>query len=146
MANPKTIANATATAVLAVLAVAFIVGAASWFITYGFPHSLLQLASPLVFGAFVAFVSLPFAVFSLVVVGTPLFRLWDRRGLSSVTAYLFAGAILSLITALFLVGYTRYVFDVLSNGSELPLALSIVLLAGPCAALTARRVLRSPAK
>lgn len=79
-----------------------------------------------------AYVSLGIAL----VCGIPMFYSLRRRGLTSVGAYLFAGALLSMLSLALL--YTAYHFKIFLYGqpSLVRIAVSIALVAGPVAALT----------
>jgi hypothetical protein len=82
-----------------------------------------------------AYVSLGIAL----VGGIPIFYVLRRLGLTSVRAYLFAGALLSMLSLALL--YTAYQFKIFLYGqpSLVRIAVSIALVAGPVAALTMRR-------
>ena len=69
----------------------------------------------------------------------PIFYGLRRRGLTSVRAYLFAGALLSMLSLALL--YTAYHFKIFLYGqpSLVRIAVTIALVAGPVAALTMRR-------
>lgn len=83
-----------------------------------------------------AYVSLGIAL----VVGIPIFYVWRRFGLTSVTAYLFAGALLSMFTLALL--YAAYQFKIFLYGQPLlvRIAVTIALVSGPVAALTVRKI------
>jgi hypothetical protein len=93
----------------------------------------------LVAAAVSAYVSLGIAL----VCGVPIFYVLHRLGLTSVRAYLFAGALLSVLSLVLL--YTAYQFKIFLYGerSLVRIAVSIALVAGPVAALTVRRFDRS---
>jgi hypothetical protein len=86
-----------------------------------------------------AYVSLAIAL----VFGIPIFYVLRRLGLTSVRAYLFAGALLSMLSLVLL--YTAYQFKIFLYGqpSLVRIAVSIALVAGPVATLTMRRFDRS---
>jgi hypothetical protein len=82
-----------------------------------------------------AYVSLGIAL----VGGIPIFYVLRRRGLTSIRAYLLAGALLSMISLALL--YAAYQFKIFLYGqpSLVRIAVSIALVAGPVAALTMRK-------
>lgn len=82
-----------------------------------------------------AYVSLGIAL----VCGIPIFYVWRRLGLTSVAAYLFAGALLSMFSLALL--YAAYQLKIFLYGQPLliKIAVTIALVSGPVAALTVRR-------
>jgi hypothetical protein len=82
-----------------------------------------------------AYVSFGIALFG----GIPIFYVMRRRGLTSVRAYLVAGALLSIISLALL--FAAYQFKIFLYGqpSLVRIAVSIASVAGPVAALTMRR-------
>lgn len=83
-----------------------------------------------------AYVSLGVAL----VCGTPIFYSLRRLGLTSIRWYLFAGALLSILSLGLL--YTAYQFKIFLYGQPLliKIAVTIALVAGPVAALTMHRL------
>lgn len=82
-----------------------------------------------------AYVSLGIAL----VCGIPIFYVLRRLGLTSVRAYLLAGALLSIFSLVVL--YTAYEFKIFLYGqpSLVRIAVTIALIAGPVASLTMRK-------
>jgi hypothetical protein len=84
-------------------------------------------------------VTLPFAIASAIVIAVPLFRFYARRGFTSILAYVLAGAVISSLLALAILLANEFA-GFLTGGSDLQLALSIIFIGGPVAALTVRSV------
>jgi len=132
-------------AVLAVVLVAFLVGCASMLIPYGLPHTADDVMATIYIGFMAALITLPCAVVAAVVVGAPLLYLWRRQGLTSNPMYLLAGVITSGLLALIISVMHRMV-EFVPDSSDFRLALIIVVIGGPIAALTARYVAGSGVK
>ena len=143
MTHTNNLFNGVAVAVLSVVLLAFLAGIASPIVFVGLPHTDVDAmgAFSLAFGigCVAALVTLPCAIISALVIGVPLFLYWRRRGFTSVAMYLLAGAIISGVLALGL-ALAHAVAGFLTGGFDFPLALSIITLGGPVAALTVRSV------
>jgi hypothetical protein len=87
-----------------------------------------------------AFVALPMSILAAIIVGAPILTVWQRRGYTSIVAYLLAGILMSVIVALVLSVARRILSDFLWGDDDYWLALAIVAVAGPVAALTVRAV------
>ncbi len=136
MTSSKSLFEGIVFAVLAVVLVGFLVGCASLLIPYGLPHTADDMMATISVGFVAALITFPCAVVASVVVGAPLLYLWRRRGLTSRPMSLLAGFVMSgllmLITSVLhrLVGFVP-------NDSDFRLAVIIVVIGGPVAALTA---------
>jgi hypothetical protein len=141
MTSTNNLFDGVAVAVFAVVLVAFLAGFASPIVFVGLPHTDADAmgAISLAFGigCVAALVTLPFAIISALVIGVPLFLYWRRRGFTSVAMYFLAGAIISGVLAVAL-ALAHAVAGFLTGGFDFPLALSIIVLGGPVAALTVR--------
>jgi hypothetical protein len=124
-------------AVCAVVLVAFFVGCASLVIPYGIPRTAEDATATFMIGVMAAFVTFPFAAVSALVVGVPLFRLWNRLGFTSLLQYLLAGAVMSAILGA-TVWLAHFFAGFLSGGSDFPMALWIIIMGGPTASLTVK--------
>lgn len=140
--NRKLLGNGIATAIVAVLGVAFVVAAIVWFVANDRPHTTWQWISPFAFGLFVAFLALGPTVFSLILVGLPLFSVWARNGYQTVRGYLLAGTLLSVVVLMFLFLEQRLI-GALDGRLEKAIAIATILIGGPIAALTVRHVVIS---
>ena len=135
---PRSIAVAWA----ATIAVAFVVSLL-FSLVAGFrnnsPVQWQDMAMAPVFALMAAAVSAYVSFGIALVCGIPIFYVWRRLGLTSVRAYLFAGALLSMFSLAVL--YTAYHFKIFLYGqpSLVRIAVSIALIAGPVAALAMRR-------
>jgi hypothetical protein len=141
MTSTNSLFDGIAVAVFAVVLLAFLVGFVSPIVFVGLPDTGVDTmgAFSLAFGigCVAALVTLPFAIISALVIGVPLFLYWRRRGFTSVAMYLLAGAIISGVLALVL-ALAHAVAGFLTGGFDFLLALSIIALGGPVAALTVR--------
>jgi hypothetical protein len=126
----------------ATIAVAFVVSSL-FSLVAGFrgnsPVQWQDMAMAPIFALMAAAVSAYVSLGIALVGGIPIFYVLRRRGLTSVRVYLFAGALLSMISLALL--YTAYQFRIFLYGqpSLVRIAVSIALVAGPVAALTMRR-------
>lgn len=139
---PRSIAVAWA----ATIAVAFIVSLLFYAVAEfrgNAPVEWQDIAMVPVFALVAAAVSANVSLGIALVWGIPIFYVSRRFGLTSVRAYFFAGALLSLLSLLLL--YAAYQFKIFLYGAPLLLriAVSIALVSGPVAALTMRRFDRS---
>ncbi len=126
-----------AAAVFAVVFAAFVVGCAWMLISFGVPRNVDDASTVFWIGFMAAFVTFPFSAVSALVVGAPLFWLCNRFGFTSILQFLLAGFIMScLLGAAVAVGH--YFAGFLTGGFDFGLALSIVAVGGPVAALTVR--------
>lgn len=132
-------------AVLAVVLVAFLVGCASLLIPYGLPHTADDVMATIFFGLMAALITLPCAVVAAVVVGAPLLYLWRCQGLTSSPMYLLAGVIMSGLLVL-IISVMHQLLNFVPNSSDFRLAVTIVIIGGPVAAMTARYVAGSGVK
>ncbi len=124
-------------AVFAVVLVAFFVGCASLLIPYGMPRTADDATATFMIGVMAAFVTFPFAAVSALVVGVPLFRLWNRLGFTSLPQYLVAGAVMSSVLGA-TVALAHFFAGFLASGSDFTMALWIIVMGGPTAALTVK--------
>jgi hypothetical protein len=135
---PRSIAVAWA----ATIAIAFVVSLL-FSLVAGFrsnsPVQWQDLAMAPIFAMMAAAVSAYESLGIALVFGIPIFYGLRRLGLTSVRAYLFAGALLSMASLALL--YTAYQFKIFLYGqpSLVRIAVTIALVAGPVAALTMRR-------
>jgi hypothetical protein len=135
---PRSIAVAWA----ATIAVAFVVSLL-FSLVAGFrsnsPVQWQDMAMAPIFALMAAAVSAYVSLGIALVGGIPIFYVLRRRQLTSVRAYLFAGALLSMISLALL--YTAYQFKIFLYGqpSLVRIVVSIALVAGPVAGLTMRR-------
>jgi hypothetical protein len=132
-------------AVLAVVLVAFLVGCASMLIPYGLPHTTDDTMATISIGFVAALITLPCAVVAAILVGAPLLYLWRRQGLTSIPLYFLAGVIMSVLLVL-IMSVMHHLVSFVPNSSDFRLALIIVIIGGPVAALTVRYVARSGVK
>jgi hypothetical protein len=130
-----------AVAVFVVVLVAFSVGCASLLVPYGLPRTSGDVNATFLIGFVTAFVTFPLAAISAIVVGIPLFRLWNHLGYTSLPQYLLAGVVISAILGT-VVALTHFFAGFLSAGSDFSVALWIVAVGGPVAAITVRCVAR----
>jgi ABC-type Fe3+-siderophore transport system permease subunit len=86
-----------AVAVFAVVLVGSLVGCASLLVPYGLPRTSEDANAMFLIGIMIAFVTFPFAAIAALIVGVPLFRLWNHFGFTSLSQYLLAGVIMSAI-------------------------------------------------
>jgi hypothetical protein len=128
-------------AVFVVVLVAFLVGCASLVIPYGLPRTTDDATATFLIGFTAALVTFPFAAISALVVGVPLFRLWKRFGFTTLMQYLLAGVLMSAILGT-AVALAHFLAGFLEGGTDFPVALWIIAVGGPVAALTVRRVAR----
>jgi hypothetical protein len=128
-------------AVVAIVLIAFLCGCLFVVLTVGKPRLTADYIGVMAYvGCVCAFATLPLSVVAAIVVGAPILKLWRRRGYYSVPAYIAAGVLISLIVAVILTVARRVATDFLWIDPEYGLALAIVALAGPVAALTVRAV------
>lgn len=143
MTSTNNLFDGIAVAVIAVVFLAFLAGFASPFMFVELPNIRVDVTGTfsLAFGiGFVAaLVTLPFAIISALVIGVPLFLFWRHRGFTSLAMYFLAGAIISAVLVLALT-LAHDIGGFLTGGFDFPLALSIIILGGPVAALTVRSV------
>jgi hypothetical protein len=135
---PRSIAVAWA----ATIAVAFVVSllfCAIGELRGNTPVQLQDIAMVPIFALMATAVAANVSLGIALVCGIPIFYVLRRLGLTSVRAYLFAGALLSMLSLVLL--YTAYEFKIFLYGqpSLVMIAVSIALVAGPVAALTMRR-------
>jgi len=104
------------------------------------PVQWQDLAMAPIFATMAAAVSAYVSFGIALVFGIPIFYGLSRLWLTSVRAYLFAGALLSMLSLALL--YTAYQFKIFLYGqpSLVRIAVTIALVAGPVAALTMRSV------
>jgi hypothetical protein len=132
-----------AAAVLAVVVIAFLGGCLFVVVTvdgYRLSNTAEYIGAMSYVGFVCAFAALPMSVVAAIAVGVPILTLWRRHGYNSVIAYLLAGILMSVIVALVLSIARRMMSDFLWLDSDYWLALAIVAVAGPVAALTVRAV------
>lgn len=135
---PRRLTIAIIVAWFAVVAAAFLIGFvdAAW--VDGVPRTAndsLQMAQ---FGVIVAGFTAPFAFVVAIVFGIPVFWYWRWRGYQSLVSHLLAGALLSLL-AVIAFGIFDH-FSMWFSGSDFDLAIWIIVVAGPVAALTGRTI------
>jgi hypothetical protein len=139
---PRSIAVAWA----ATIAVAFVVSLL-FSLVAGFrgnsPVQWQYMAMAPIFALMAAAVSAYVSFGIVLVCGIPIFYVLRRLGLTSVRAYLFVGALLSILSLVLL--YTAYEFKIFLYGqpSLVKIAVTIAIVAGPVASLTMRKFDRS---
>jgi hypothetical protein len=134
-----------AAAVVAVVLVAFLGGCLFVVVTvdgYRLSKTAEYIGAMSYVGFVCAFVALPMSVVAAIAIGVPILTLWRRRGHRSILAYFFAGALMSVLVAVVLSIWRRMSGDFLWLDSDYWLAMSIVAVSGPIAALTVRAVAR----
>jgi hypothetical protein len=134
-----------AAAVVAVVVVAFLGGCLFVVLTvngYRLSKTTEYIGAMSYVGFVCAVAALPLSVVASIVVGVPILTLWRRRGYRSILASFFAGALMSVLVAVVLSIWHRISRDFLWLESDYWLAMSIVAVAGPVAALTVRAVAR----
>jgi uncharacterized membrane protein len=92
-----------AAATLAVVGVAFLGGCLFVVTTidgYQISRTAEYLGVMIYVGTICALMAVPMSVVAAIAVGTPIFLLWRRRGYRSILAYLFAGALMSVLVAM----------------------------------------------
>jgi hypothetical protein len=124
-------------AVFAVTLVAFLIGCLSLVIPYGLPRTADDVTATFLIGFTAALVTFPFAAISALIVGIPLLLLWKRFGFMSLLQYLLAGVLMSAILGT-AVALAHFLASFLEGGADFPLALWIIAVGGPVAALTVR--------
>jgi hypothetical protein len=140
MASAKgKLAVGVAVALVAVLLVAFLVGCASLVIPYGWPRFYDDVSAVLSIGFVVAIVTIPFAAVSAIVVGVPIFKFMHKQGFNSFPHYLASGIVISLVLAAVMT-LARQFAGFLDTDSDFQLALWIIGIGGPVAALIFRSV------
>lgn len=139
--RPKRLPIAIVVAWFAVVAAAFLIGFVDMARVAGeFPRTADDLLAMAQFGLIVAGFAAPFAFVVAVVFGIPVFWYWRRRGYQSPLAHLLAGSLLSVL-AVFAFGIFNH-FSMWFSGPDFDLAIWVIVVAGPVAALTGRAISR----
>lgn len=138
MAGKSELAGGIAVGLLAVLLIAFFVGISSLIIPYGIPRSPDDVEATFFVGLMTSMVTFPFAFISALTIGVPIFRFLHRRGFQSVVSYVAAGVLMSVVLGA-AVASAHHFADFLIGG-DYYVALGIVAIGGPVAALAVRFV------
>ncbi len=108
-------------------------------IPYGVPRRPDDIEATLLIGFMTAMVTFPFAFVSTVAIGVPMFRFLHRRGSQSMLSYFVAGVLMSAVLGAAVASAHHFV-DFLGGGDDFYIALWIIAIGGPVAALTVQCV------
>ena len=139
-----TLTGAVICAWLAVLAAAFLTACVFFAVTTDSSYSTKWSDASGIFalGIVSAEITAPFAFVAALLVGLPILHWLYRNERTSLLAYLAGGTLMSLVSAVPIAAAQE--FGSLLSHKNYSLALWIIVVSGPIAALTARRVLIGP--
>ena len=126
---------------IAVLGAAFLTACTFFVVTTDSGYSIRWSDASAIFalGAVSAVIAAPFALVAALLVGLPILRWLYRNGRTSLLAYFGGGTLMSLGSAIPIAA--AHAFGSFLSGEDYSLALWIIIVSGPVAALTARRIL-----